>query len=418
MENNSISKLAAVLRIDRRKLLELGENLSAVTGKEGVLEAIWEENEKLITQRLDFLGLGRNVSAGKVYDALISKVEADDYAICKGIGCSMRDPAASHAVCDFVAKLEPLPTGFFLKKEKAKELLKKEPPQKIMAALGYTSIEEMLEKEDLSEIMSALRFLEDAEWQNKVFFRQYETLTPSDFEERKIELRPLGEKWAKAAEKFVSKKYHNVSHLKELGVIFVIPIFLGVSGETLRLVALLLHYINEVKYYSDLFKYFSNDKNFAQSIVSLLRGDVIEKLPPLSSGNRQYFLIIQRYLAKDDENDWRLFEPHINPEALHWQRAEEAIIRIPEAMKIKNEFEFWRDLGYVGDYFVSEVGVPVLVSFNIVDTVMALVRQKELLKYIYHHQEALWNKIFVSYFDESFMIDKIKQHILEGYFYV
>jgi hypothetical protein len=198
----------------------------------------------------------------------------------------------------------------------------------------------------------------------------------------------------------------------------VIPIFLGVSGETLRLVALLLHYINEVKYYSDLFKYFSNDKNFAQSIVSLLRGDVIEKLPPLSSGNRQYFLIIQRYLAKDDENDWRLFEPHINPEALHWQRAEEAIIRIPEAMKIKNEFEFWRDLGYVGDYFVSEVGVPVLVSFNIVDTVMALVRQKELLKYIYHHQEALWNKIFVSYFDESFMIDKIKQHILEGYFYV
>ncbi len=419
--NHHVAKLAQVLRISKRALQDLEQDLERATGKKGVLEAISEENERVITQRLDFLGLGRHTNANKVYDALTSKIEADDFAICQASGCSLRDPDAAQKICDFAAKLEPPQTGFFLKKEKAKQLLRNEPPKKIMAALGYTSVDEMLAKEDLLEVYSALRFLEDAEWQNTVFFRQYESLTPADFEERPIELKALHHKWAQAAERFVAKKYHNVSHLKELGVIFVIPIFLGVSGESLRLLAMLSHYLNEVKYYSDLFKYCAERENFAYNVISLLRGDVMEdRLPPQpAEARRPRFLIIQRYLAKDDENDWRLFEPHVNPEALHWQRAEEAIVRIPEVLpNFTNGIAFWKDLGPVGDYFISETGVPLLVSFNIVDTVMALVRQKELLKYVYHHQEALWNKIFVAYYGEEEMIEQVKQNIFKGYFYM
>ena len=419
--NHHVAKLAQVLRVSKRALQDLEQDLERATGKQGVLEAISEENERMIVQRLDFLGLGRHTNANKVYDALTSKIEADDFAICQASGCSLRDPGAAEKLCDFAAKLEPPQTGFFLKKEKAKQLLRNEPPKKIMAALGYTSVDEMLEKEDLLEVYSALRFLEDAEWQNTVFFRQYESLTPADFEERQIELKALHHKWAQAAERFVAKKYHNVSHLKELGVIFVIPIFLGVSGESLRLLAMLSHYLNEVKYYSELFKHCATHENFAYNVISLLRGDVIEdRLPPQpAEARRPRFLIIQRYLAKDDENDWRLFEPHVNPEALHWQRAEEAIVRIPEVLpNFTNGIAFWKDLGPVGDYFISETGVPLLVSFNIVDTVMALVRQKELLKYVYHHQEALWNKIFVAYYGQEEMIKQVKQNIFKGYFYM
>lgn len=418
--NNHVAELARVLRVAKSVLVGLERDLERATGKKDVLEAIAEENERTIVNRLDFLGLGRSTNANRVYDALISKVEADDHAICEASKCSMRDPGAAQKLCDFVAKLEPPQTGFFLKKEKAKELLRSEPPKNIIAALGYASVDEMLAKEDLLEVYSALRFLEDAEWQNKIFFRQYESLTPADFEERPIELRALHEKWARAAEKFVAKKYHNVSHLKELGVIFVVPIFLGVSGESLRLVSMLSHYLNEVKYYSDLFAHLATREGFAGNVISLLRGDVIEERLPSQApeARRPRFLIIQRYLAKDDENDWRLFEPHVNPEALHWQRAEDAIVRIPEVLKFKNGLEFWKDLGPVGDYFVSETGVPVLVSFNIVDTVMALVKQKELLKYVYHHQEALWNKIFISYYGEEEMIKQVKENILKGYFYM
>ena len=196
-------------------------------------------------------------------------------------------------------------------------------------------------------------------------------------EERKIELRAVSPKWGKAAERFVAKKYHNVSHLKELGVIFVIPVFLGISGETLRLVSLLLHYLNEVLFYSELFKSLAGtDGAFASKFISLLRGDVIEKplAGQLVEAKRPRFLVIQRYLAKGDENDWRLFQPRVNPEAIHWEKAERELVNVSEKIPdFKNGLEFWRDLGTVGDFFRTDVGVEVLVSFNIFYTVIALV---------------------------------------------
>ena len=59
-------------------------------------------------------------------------------------------------------------------------------------------------------------------------------------------LKILEPQWLDVAEKFLEKKYHNVSHLKEFGVIFVIPLKIDMPGETLRLFTLILHYLNEV----------------------------------------------------------------------------------------------------------------------------------------------------------------------------
>ena len=35
--------------------------------------------------------------------------------------------------------------------------------------------------------------------------------------------------------------------------------------------------------------------------------------------------------------------------------------------------------------------------FDLVDNVMTLVQKEERIKYLYHHQEALWNHIFEEY---------------------
>ena len=418
--DNYYAKIAQILRLDKKRLIKLEEDLKKITGKSNVFKKIAEENEELIRSRLDFLGLGRNINALEVYDALISKIESDDLKIFDALNIfSLRNPGTAEKIVNFVQRLHPPKKGFFLKLEKAAEFLKNEPPKKILSVLGYSTVEEMLGKEDILEVYSALRFLEDSEWLNKVFFKQYENLTPDDFEERWIQSRALNPKWGEAAERFVAKKYHNVSHLKELGVIFVIPIFLGISGETLRLISLLTHYLNEVQYYSDLFWLYSQKEKekFSQNLISLLRGDVIEKR--LEEGERPRFLVIQRYLAKDDENDWRLFEPHVNPEALHWRRAEEEIVGVEELLpELKDGLGFWKDLDWAGDYFRDEVGKDVLVSFNLVDTVMALVKEKELIKYLYHHQEALWNKIFSSYFSEEEMVELMQKNMIQGWFEV
>ena len=101
--------------------------------------------------------------------------------------------------------------------------MKNTPPQNVLKFLGYRDIDEALQKENLFELFASLRFGESRDWLNGVFFKQYEALTPNDFEKRKIQYFGFSEKFSPLAQEFIQKKYHNLSHLKELGAIFIVP---------------------------------------------------------------------------------------------------------------------------------------------------------------------------------------------------
>lgn len=416
---NAYEKIAKILRTDKDYIANIEKRFMAITGKQSMMDAIIQQNTELIKDRLLRLGVSQEADAKEIYDALISKIESDDRQIFQALGDpNFKNVADCQRIGDLAKKVIKPPTGLFIKLEKAREFLIKEPPKKVMEYLGYSSAEEMLNKEDLLEVYSALRFIEGSEWLNGVFFKQYESLTPDDFEEREVQVKALSEKWGKESEKFVAKKKHNISHLKELGVVFIIPALLGISGELLRMFVLVMHYLYEVPFYSKIFKEIKNEKiTFTSNFTSLLRGDVIERHFPDS--DRSLWLVVQRYLAKDDENDWRLFVPHINPEALHWLRAEESLATIGSELDgFSKELTFWQELGWVGDYFKDETGHDILVSFNLVDTVMSLVKQKEMVKYLYHHQEAMWNQIFSVYFGRDELEKKAVDYLLQGYFEV
>jgi len=47
---------------------------------------------------------------------------------------------------------------------------------------------------------------------------------------------------------------------------------------------------------------------------------------------------------------------------------------------------------------------------------MSLVKEKEMIKYLYHHQEALWNKIFISYLGQEKVEAIVKENLLKGWF--
>ena len=70
----------------------------------------------------------------------------------------------------------------------------------------------------------------------------------------------------------------------------------------------------------------------------------------------------------------------------------------------------------MGDYFLDENSIGVLVSFDLVDTVMELVQQKEMAKYLYHQQEAMWNKIFEEFFGREELERYSREYLLQGYF--
>lgn len=223
-------------------------------------------------------------------------------------------------------------------------------------------------------------------------------------------------KWLSVVEKFLEKKYHNISHLKEYGIIFVIPLPIDTPGETMRMFTLILHYLHEVPFYSALFRKFMKDDDFILKLQSLLRGDVSEDKMP--DGGKLVWRVVQRYLAKDDKSDFRLFEPHVNPEAEHWFRAEEDLGRLSRMLG-KNEgrlsLGYWMGLDFVGDFFYStSSGQAELVSFDLIDLIMSIVKKGEI-KYLYHQQEALWNKLFSEYMGRERMNRLIEENIISGF---
>ena len=143
-----------------------------------------------------------------------------------------------------------------------------------------------------------------------------------------------------------------------------------------------------------MFERISAGKGFGSRLISLLKGEnpEIDKFKK----DEMNWLIIQQYLAKDNENDSRLFVPHINPEALHWKKAEQDISHLGKRFE-DIDLEMWLDVDWAGGFFKNKKGEEQLVSFDLVDNWMALVNREERIKYLYHHQEALWNHIFEEY---------------------
>ena len=397
--------------------MNLDQKMSSITGQKGVIESISVENDMLVKKSLAELSLPEDATADEIYASLIGKLTHVDKHLFELL--DKPDLANMSNVCGKMCEVAfqtfTPPKGLFMKKEKAIELLNKYKPDNLLSHFKCSSVDELVKKEGFASVVSALRFAQSQEWMHKFFDEAYNDLKPGDFEERDVELIVLDHKWLAVAEKFLEKKYHNVSHLKEFGVIFVTPIVIDSPGETSRMFTLILHYLHEVPFYAGLFRHFMDDPDFNIKFRSLLRGDVPSG--SIMYGGKVVWRIVQRYLAKDNENDPRLFEPHVNPEAEHWYRAEGDFSRLGRMMKRDDgelSLNCWTGLDFVGGEFKDRNGEDHIVSFNFIDLAMSLVK-KGHIKYLYHHQEALWNKIFSEYMGREIMNRLIEENIIGGF---
>lgn len=347
-----------------------------------------------VHQKTKELGLDPHNSTGEeIYHALLSMVQRHDTYLATKMG--VKDPEDVQAVVKrlarFVRTMDMPKKVWVLKYSVAKKLLKKSPPKRTMKHLGYRSIDSMLKREKITELFAALRFVEDGAWLN-TFLEQYKQLTPRDFEMRDIEIISLNqEKWGGMTEAFVHKKRHNLTHLKELGVIVILPMPIDrMRGIVITVLPLLLHYFNEVRLYSAFFKLQQVRSDFGEVLVETLIADPSKHA--VMAGNHVHWRIIQRYFGKlENESHPEIFQPHLQPEDLHWRKAEEVLYKLEPAL------HFWFDLDYVG---VMKDGRPV--TFNLMDMAVSYVNN---LSYehraIYHFRESLWNEIFIRYMGQK-----------------
>ncbi|MGB9609163.1 MAG: hypothetical protein ACPL3E_02185, partial [Minisyncoccia bacterium] len=308
-------------------------------------------------------------------------------------------------------KIAKVDKGIFLKKELAQKFLLERKAPNLLHYLNCKNMEEVLARYDVFEIWSALRFIEPNEWMHQTFEQIYKNVGVDDFEEREIQIKVLGEEWQDVAQKFVAKKHHNVSHLKEFGIIFLNPIAENIPGKFLRDFALLLHYTHEINFYSKMFLKYLSQRDFAFKFKSLLRGDVLEP-DNISNLEKTTWLIVQRYLWKENPNDTRLFIQRVNPESLHWARGERDLGLISGVGK-KLDLNLWYNLDWVGGVFSD--GQDQVISFDLEDNVMSAVAFAEGKNeyFNYHQREAMWTKIFSEYVGGE---EKMEEILINNFF--
>jgi len=413
---NATQHIARLLRTPESVLVNLFAKMEKLIGQTGVAEKIWEENEKIVGQKLVDLGVGQDkADAQFVERELLRKTKEADGAFFEFLGQpDFSNQAGCQAMIGILKKTANIQKGFFVKEDKLRAFLFLNPPKNILAALGYKSVQEMLEQEDLYEIFAALRFVENEKWLNRVFFRPYNDLLADNFEEREIKIGVLAEKWGPIGEKFVGKKLHNISHLKELGFIFMLPVKKEqFAGQSLETFSLLLHYLHEIDFYSKLFRKYSGKADFGFNLVKLLSGAIASSVPE-DGGSGFVWRIIVRYLAKIDENDPRLFIPHVNPETIHWLKAEKEMDELAKKNP-QAKLDFWRGVDdFAGVVLPAGRKGEEIVSFDLLDNVISLTHGG-LGKYLYHQQEALWNKIFAEYMGEEKLEEMVVENIEKGY---
>jgi len=365
--------------------------LEDVSGRMGADAKLIGDITAMAHENLRQLGLNPAASTGEeVYQALLGRLETDITRLTKVIGATDSEDV-NHLVpfmIDAANKVKFDRKVFVIKREKAKEFLRTMPPKQLMEHLGYATVDQMIAGEDFDEIYTALRFSEGPDWLTK-YNELFKTVTPHDYEERDLRIvRMDHDKYVDLATHFVQKKLHNVTHTKEMGIIVVVPMHVKkMRGLVLKTLPLLLHYMNEVKLYSTFFKLKSAKPHFGETVVNTLIAD-----PGSGSqlvGKNIHWRVIQRYLGKhkEDSVDRIAFEPHVQPEDLHWRRAEDLLYEIDP------ELEFWKDRDYVA---LNYDGFPV--AFNLFDVSFAYSNKESYEgRYAYHFRESLWNEIFVRY---------------------
>ncbi len=342
-----------------------------------------------------------DTSPRELHSALLAKIEDHNKRLVRRIGGD--DPNDASALMPLMRKTwERVKTNkscWVLKKSVAKAMLKNKPPTQIMKNLGYRSVDSMIKHENLGEIYGALRFAESPDWLNE-FNEQYQNLTPRDFETRQIEVIEMDlKRWGEIATPFIHKKKHNITHLKELGIILMLPITpkAKLRGIAIFTLPLLFHYLQEIRLYSAFFKLKQVEPNFGKVVVNTLLADPSDAV--IMSGSKIHWRVIQRYFGKlEKEKHPEIFEPHVQPEDLHWRRAEDMLYDLDP------ELGFWRDMDYVG--IMDKDKRPV--TLNMLDVAASFVNDLPYAnRAIYHFRESLWNEIFIRYMGQKNLEEQV-----------
>lgn len=378
--------------------------LEEKTGHPSADVALTAEITSTVHRKIRELGLDPNDTIGmELYHALQALVGLHDEYLSNIIGTKTSDSLHNQLLAIKKAADDlPIPKKVWVIKHSViKRLLKAYPPKRVMKQLGYKSVDSLLKREHVDEILAATRFLETKTWGVR-FLKFYKKLSSSDFEIRDIQIVVLDkERWGRSADKYILESKQNITHLKEVGIILILPLPVKhIRGAVITIFPLILHYITEIRTYSAFFKMQQVRPDFSDVLIKTLQYDSSETAK--FAGQKIHWRIIQRHFGGQEPGKHpELFEPHVQPDDLHWRKAESVLYWLEPALK------FWEKLDYVAALYPQSV-----VPLSLMDNAISYCNQLEYgQQSVGRFRPSLWNEIFARYIGQENFEESILQQL-------
>jgi len=349
------------------------------------------------------LGLDPNdTTPDELYAALHERIKRDETLLQAALRLSGEPtpPQIASAVAQYVLKTRAHTNCFALKTSVAKRLLKAKAPKNAMKKLGYRSLESMLKHEPVAYIYAAAVIAESPAW-HKVFREQYNKLQATDFEVRALNLSvPATKRWQTLGAQFAAHSKHAMLTFKELGTVVILPLQDKVDGLAITTALLSIHELNEIRAFSSYIKLQQVKPAFGAIMGAALSQDP-RVGQPLAGQHVTWQTIHRFYAHHANQFHPEIFEPHVQPEDLAWQHAEDELAELSPALS------FWRgtqNLSFLKD------GQPV--SINMLDVALSYCNHLSFADRIVHFMRSnLWHELLMRYLNQQNLEEAVERQV-------
>ncbi len=290
---------------------------------------------------------------------------------------------------------------FVLKHSVVKRQLQKVPPKILLKKLGYRSVDSIIKREPVAIILSAALCVESENWKSQ-YYEMYKKLTPSDFEERKIEIfEPRKTKsWSNLSNDLLNLNHSTVMVSKELGGVVILPLTETIRGLSSGTLIFALDGINSIRVHSVFSKLQQVKEKFGEIICNVLLGN--PDLLASVAGQEIPWHIIQKFYNRNIEKfPVEIFDPHVQSEDLGLLNIENILSTIGPGL------DFWDGSEIVASKDLSEV-----VSFNIKDVCINAVNNLDFKnRSLEYFRETLWTELILRYISEKSLEESIANQL-------
>lgn len=192
-------KLGKLLDQPERLVTKTIDKLEGLNGYPSQDARLLAENSQAVRVKIADLGLDPDDTTGEeLYHALLVKFERDNALIDKALSLSSDSDLDRRLdkAFELVGQMDQKTKTWFLKHSIAKQLLRSQPPRRLMKQLNCRSIDSLLKRKDIGAIYLMLPYVESASWQ-KVLAKKIAKLRGVDYELRGAQLAKIsGKDWS------------------------------------------------------------------------------------------------------------------------------------------------------------------------------------------------------------------------------